>query len=109
MHLHNGICEWLLLTVQLMVDRPEEASIEVREADGRVIFQIHVHPSDIGKVIGRQARAARSIRILARTMATKFRIPPFAVEIPDHRSLGERPTLLIRGFEGSIVVRIRSV
>jgi predicted RNA-binding protein YlqC (UPF0109 family) len=47
-----------------LVDHPDEMSITETEDDGVIIYQLHVAPRDIGKVIGRRGRVARSIRTL---------------------------------------------
>jgi predicted RNA-binding protein YlqC (UPF0109 family) len=48
---------------QALVDRPEE--VEVRELPGDpATVELKVAQSDIGKVIGKQGRTARSIRTL---------------------------------------------
>lgn len=47
-----------------LVDSPEEVS--VRQVDGQqaTLFELKVAASDVGKVIGKQGRTARSIRTL---------------------------------------------
>lgn len=47
-----------------LVDTPEEVS--VRQVDGQqaTLFELKVAASDVGKVIGKQGRTARSIRTL---------------------------------------------
>ena len=47
-----------------LVDIPEE--VEVREVLGEqvTVLELRVAPSDLGKVIGKQGRTARSIRTL---------------------------------------------
>lgn len=47
-----------------LVDIPEE--VQVREVDGEqvTVLELKVAPSDLGKVIGKQGRTARSIRTL---------------------------------------------
>jgi hypothetical protein len=47
-----------------LVDSPEE--VEVREVQGEqvTVLELRVAPNDLGKVIGRQGRTARSIRTL---------------------------------------------
>ena len=45
-----------------LVDIPEE--VQVREVEGEqvTVLELRVAPSDLGKVIGKQGRTARSIR-----------------------------------------------
>jgi predicted RNA-binding protein YlqC (UPF0109 family) len=47
-----------------LVDTPEDVS--VRQVDGEqvTVLELKVAPSDLGKVIGKQGRTARSIRTL---------------------------------------------
>ena len=56
---------------QTLVEHPE--SVEVIEKDGpeSVILELHVSPEDMGKVIGRQGKIAKEIRVLMRSVAQK--------------------------------------
>jgi predicted RNA-binding protein YlqC (UPF0109 family) len=47
-----------------LVDHPEELIVTEVEEDGVVVYQLHVAPRDIGKVIGRRGRVARATRTL---------------------------------------------
>lgn len=47
-----------------LVDHPEELSVTEVEEEGLTVYQLHVSPRDIGKVIGRRGRVARSFRTL---------------------------------------------
>ena len=46
-----------------LVDEPEKVSVSVVEGD-TTILELRVAPNDLGKVIGKQGRTARSIRTL---------------------------------------------
>ena len=52
--------ELLTFIVQSLVDHPDEVSVTERKADG-----------DMGKVIGRQGRIVKQIRVLMRAVAQK--------------------------------------
>jgi len=52
-----------------LVQRPDEVRIAEVEGDRATIYEIHVAPEDVGKVIGRQGKVARAIRTMARAMA----------------------------------------
>ncbi|HAF60263.1 MAG: KH domain-containing protein [Bacillota bacterium] len=54
-----------------LVDHPE--AVEVREVEGRTasVIELRVAPSDMGKVIGKQGRIAKSIRTVVKAAATK--------------------------------------
>jgi predicted RNA-binding protein YlqC (UPF0109 family) len=46
------------------------------------VFELRVHPSDLGKVIGRQGRTARAIRTILSAVGMKLR-KRFTLEILD--------------------------
>ncbi len=54
-----------------LVDHPEEISIREEENDGIVTLSLHVHPDDMGKVIGKQGRIANSMRQVLKACAIK--------------------------------------
>ncbi|MDR2657594.1 MAG: KH domain-containing protein [Oscillospiraceae bacterium] len=63
-----------------LVTHPE--SVEIKETTGgdSVILELHVHPDDMGKVIGKQGRIARAIRTVIKAATLKNPLPVF-VEI----------------------------
>ena len=56
----------LAYIVENLVEHPEEIVIEQVENHDTVVFQLKVAPSDMGKVIGRQGRIAKEIRVLVK-------------------------------------------
>lgn len=70
------IADALKSLIQLMVDRPEGVTVDTIPLDEGASIRISVDPGDIGKVIGKQGRTARSLRVLvtAMGMASKQRI-----------------------------------
>jgi predicted RNA-binding protein YlqC (UPF0109 family) len=50
--------------VQLMVDEPDEVVLDAIPGRDSTLFELQVAPDDLGKVIGRQGRTARSLRSL---------------------------------------------
>jgi uncharacterized protein len=56
-----------------LVDKPEEVSVEtIQDGDG-TLLRLHVAPSDVGKVIGKQGRTARSIRTVLSAASMKLK------------------------------------
>lgn len=55
-----------------VVDHPDEVRVE-REQDDEdyIIYQLHVSPEDIGKIIGRGGRVARAMRTLLKVASIK--------------------------------------
>ena len=47
-----------------LVDIPEEVSVREVQGEQVTVLELKVAPSDLGKVIGKQGRTARSIRTL---------------------------------------------
>jgi predicted RNA-binding protein YlqC (UPF0109 family) len=47
-----------------LVDIPEEVAVKEVQGEQVTVLELRVAPSDLGKVIGKQGRTARSIRTL---------------------------------------------
>ena len=47
-----------------LVDIPEEVAVKAVEGEQVTVLELKVAPSDLGKVIGKQGRTARSIRTI---------------------------------------------
>lgn len=45
-----------------LVDYPDDVRVEILATGGDAGFELHVHPDDLGHVIGKQGRTARSLR-----------------------------------------------
>ena len=63
--------ELLTYIVQSLVDDPSQVSVTERKADGEIIYEVRVADGDMGKVIGRQGRIVKQIRILMKAVAQK--------------------------------------
>ena len=50
--------------VKALVDEPEQVSIQQVDGEQMVVLELRVAPNDLGKVIGRQGRTARSLRTI---------------------------------------------
>ncbi len=59
--------------VKALVDSPEQVSVRAVEGEQVTILELRVHPSDLGKVIGKQGRTARSIRTILGAAGMKFK------------------------------------
>ena len=62
------ILETIILS---LVDNKD--AVEIKEVDGEksIIFEVKVAETDMGKIIGRQGRLARSIRTVMKSVAGK--------------------------------------
>ena len=54
-----------------LVDNPEEVKVIETENDKSVLLELRVAPDDMGKVIGKQGKIAKSIRTLTKAAAAK--------------------------------------
>lgn len=63
--------ELLTYIVQNLVEKPDEVSVTEREANGETMFEVRVADGDMGKVIGRQGRIVKEIRILMKAVAQR--------------------------------------
>lgn len=54
-----------------LVDHPDDVSVDILRAGVDASFELHVHPDDIGHVIGKQGRTARSMRLALSAAAAK--------------------------------------
>lgn len=49
--------------IEVVVDEPNE--------EGVIVYHLHVAPDDMGRVIGKQGRIAKAIRVVMRASATR--------------------------------------
>jgi predicted RNA-binding protein YlqC (UPF0109 family) len=63
-----------------LVDKSDDVEVRVVEGKQVTVFELRVHPDDVGKVIGRKGRTAQSIRTLLGAMGMKER-KRFVLEI----------------------------
>ena len=54
-----------------LVDRPEEVKVTETETDEAITILLTVSAEDMGKIIGKQGRTAKSIRTLVKAAASK--------------------------------------
>ena len=54
-----------------LVDEPDAVRVEREDRDDAIVLLLHVAPDDVGKVIGKGGRIARSLRTLVRASGAK--------------------------------------
>ena len=54
-----------------LVEVIAKALVDSPEDDGTIVLELHVAKEDMGKVIGKKGRIAKSIRTVVKTAATK--------------------------------------
>ncbi|HXW17812.1 MAG TPA: KH domain-containing protein [Candidatus Acidoferrales bacterium] len=63
-----------------LVDHSDEVSVRAIDGEQVTVLELKVHPEDLGKVIGRQGRTAKSIRTILGAAGMKLR-KRFTLEI----------------------------
>ena len=63
--------ELLTYIIQSLVENPDEVSVTERKAEGETVVEVRVAEGDMGKVIGRQGRIVKEIRVLMKAVAQR--------------------------------------
>ena len=63
--------EMLELLVKNLVDNPNAIEISEKDEGKSLTLELRVDPQDMGKVIGRQGKIAKAIRVLMKAYAVK--------------------------------------
>lgn len=63
--------ELVEIIAKSLVDHPDDVVVTEVEGDGTITLELTVAPDDMGKVIGKQGRIAKSIRTVVKAAASK--------------------------------------
>ncbi len=63
-----------------LVDEPDQVAVRAVEGEQVTVLELRVAPNDLGKVIGRQGRTAKSIRTILGAAGMKLK-KRFTLEI----------------------------
>lgn len=65
--------ELLVTMAKGLVDEPDAVNVTVDEVndEGIVVYHLHVAPDDMGRVIGKQGRIAKALRMVMRATANR--------------------------------------
>ncbi|MFW5801124.1 MAG: KH domain-containing protein [Spirochaeta sp.] len=63
--------ELVAYVAQALVDNPDAVEVAVIEGEKSTILELRVAPEDIGKVIGKHGRIAKSLRTILTAASTK--------------------------------------
>jgi len=55
-----------------LVDAPDEVKVQATESEQATVLELRVAPGDLGKVIGKQGRTARSLRTILSAAGMKL-------------------------------------
>ena len=65
--------ELIEFIAKALVDKPEEVEVSEVEGEQTSVIELRVAKEDLGKVIGKQGRTARSMRTILSAASTKIR------------------------------------
>jgi predicted RNA-binding protein YlqC (UPF0109 family) len=65
--------ELLEAIAKALVDNPDQVQVGAIEGEQLTVLELRVHPSDLGRVIGREGRMAESIRTILAAAGMKLR------------------------------------
>ena len=63
--------ELVEVITKALVDNPEEVVVTEKKDGRNIMIELHVAPSDMGKVIGKQGRIAKAIRSVVKAASTR--------------------------------------
>ncbi len=63
--------EFIEYIVKNLVDHPDDVKIEEVEGSRTTVFELRVGQGDLGKVIGKEGRTAKSLRTLLAAVAAR--------------------------------------
>lgn len=64
--------EFVEYLVKNLVDIPDNVDVRCIQKESRVLVELRVDPSDVGKVIGRRGVIINAIRIITETISARF-------------------------------------
>ncbi|MGC1873029.1 MAG: KH domain-containing protein [Acidobacteriaceae bacterium] len=68
-----SVAELLTEIARSLVDKPEDVSVTEESSETSSFLRLRVDPTDVGKIIGKQGRTARSIRTLLGAISVKVK------------------------------------
>jgi uncharacterized protein len=68
----SSVAELVREIAQALVDEPAAVQVESVDRDESTILRLRVAPQDVGKVIGKQGRTARSVRTILGAVSMKL-------------------------------------
>ena len=63
--------ELVEVIAKALVDNPDEVVVTEKNDGRNITVELHVAPSDMGRVIGKQGRIARAMRTVVKAAASK--------------------------------------
>ena len=64
--------EFIVYVIRNLVDCPDDVQINVYDGERSSVVEIQVADDDVAKLVGRQGRTIKALRIIAMTVAARF-------------------------------------
>jgi hypothetical protein len=68
----NSVAELVREIAQALVDEPQAVEVNSVGREDNTLIELRVAPQDVGKVIGKQGRTARSVRTILGAVSMKL-------------------------------------
>ena len=65
--------ELVEVIAKALVENPDEVVVTETEKERVIVIELHVAPSDMGKVIGKSGRIAKAIRSVVKAASSNYR------------------------------------
>lgn len=69
---HNDMQLLVTEIARALVDEPQAVEVQAVARDENTVLRLRVAPTDVGKVIGKQGRTARSMRTILSAVSMKL-------------------------------------
>jgi uncharacterized protein len=69
----SSLKDLILLIAQMLVDNPEQVDVNEIRGNQTSVLELRVAKEDLGKVIGKEGRTARAMRLILTAASTKLR------------------------------------
>ena len=60
----DKVAELIKLIASSLVDKPDQVEIQEVSGDSTTVYELKVAQEDLGKIIGKQGKTAKAIRVL---------------------------------------------
>jgi predicted RNA-binding protein YlqC (UPF0109 family) len=61
----------IAVIAKALVDHPDDVRVHEMEEEHVIVYHLLVHPTDVGKVIGKQGRIAKALRTVVTSASVK--------------------------------------
>ena len=74
------IADALEQLVRVIVDSPENVDVRARSNRRGELLEVRVNPEDLGRVIGRNGRTAKALRLVVGALSPKGNVRVYVIE-----------------------------